>query len=81
MSEASVNSINQIKSLVEKDVNPKVTFLRPKQGVERYNMSRNTFTKLALEAGALYKINSTILINAEAFEEYLENFRLRGLDG
>lgn len=54
---------------------PKDEFIRSKQGVERYNMSRNTFYKIAAEAGALYKIRGVNLVNVRIFEEYLENFR------
>ena len=55
MNDASMNSINQIKGMIETEKESKADYLRPKQGAEMYNMSRNTFTKLALETGALYK--------------------------
>ena len=54
---------------------PKDEFIRSKQGVERYNMSRNTFNRIASEAGALYKIRGVNLVNVRIFEEYLETFR------
>ena len=81
MNDASMNSINQIKGMIETEKESKTDYLRPKQGAEMYNMSRNTFTKLALEAGALYKINAMVLINKEIFEQYLETFRLSGWNG
>jgi hypothetical protein len=31
---------------------------------------------MAEEAGAIYKINRKILVNAAVFEEYLETFRV-----
>ncbi len=63
-------AIDRNKKTQNKDV-----FIRSKQGVERYNMSRNTFFKLAAEAGALYKIRGVNLVNVKVFEEYLETFR------
>ena len=41
-----------------------------------YSMCRNTFIKLATEAGAIYKINRLVLVNTKIFEQYLETFRL-----
>lgn len=40
----------------------KTRFLRAKEGVELYHMSRTTFMRLAQEAGALYKINQLVLV-------------------
>ncbi len=76
-----MNSINQLKDMIEQNPKSKADFLRPKQGAIKYNMSRTSFTKLALEAGALYKINSVVLINVEIFERYIETFRVPGING
>lgn len=76
-----MKSINQLKEMVENEPECKIDYLRPKQGAEMYNMSRTSFTKLAMEAGALYKINAMVLINKKIFEEYLETYRLSGLNG
>jgi len=81
MTDASMVSINQIKGMIEKDPEPQGRFIRPKQGAIKYNMSRTSFTKLALQAGSVYKIERVLLIDVEKFEAYLENFRLVGLDG
>lgn len=81
MNDASMNSINQLKGMIETEKVSKADYLRPKQGAERYNMSRTSFSKLALEAGAVYKINSMVLINKEIFEQYLETYRLSGFNG
>lgn len=63
------------RSRGNKKQQPRDEFIRSKQGVERYNMSRNTFNKIAAEAGALYKIRGVNLVNVRIFKEYLETFR------
>ena len=50
-------------------------FLTIREGVELYSMGHENFRKMAEEAGAIYKINRKILVNAAVFEEYLETFR------
>ena len=54
----------------------KKNFIRYDEGAERYSMSKNSFMKLAQEAGAVYKINCIALVNVKIFEEYLESFRI-----
>ena len=54
----------------------KKNFIRYDEGAERYSMSKNSFMKLAQEAGAVYKINRIALVNVKIFEEYLESFRI-----
>ena len=54
----------------------KKNFIRYDEGAERYSMSKNSFMKLAQEAGAVYKINRITLVNVKIFEEYLESFRV-----
>ena len=54
----------------------KKNFIRYDEGAERYSMSKNSFMKLAQEAGAVYKINRIALVNVKIFEEYLESFRV-----
>ena len=77
MQEESMRTINQVKQLIkEEQVHENAVYLRPKQGMERYNMSRPQFCKLALEAGSLHKIGSMVLIERESFERYLESFRI-----
>ena len=54
-------------------------FRRYKDGAEYYSMSQSKFERLAKDAGAIYKINKTVLVNCEIIEDYLEDFRLRSL--
>ena len=44
--------------------------------MRRYSMCRNSFMRLAADAGAVYKINKISLVNIKIFEEYLETFRV-----
>lgn len=50
-------------------------FIRGEQKVERYNMSQNTFIKIALEERDFYKLRGVNLVNVRIFEEYLETIR------
>lgn len=82
MQEESMKTIAQVQKLIAEDgVYDKAVYLRPKQGKERYNMSRPQFCKLALEAGSLYKIGSMVLIERETFERYLEGFKIPAGEG
>ena len=51
-------------------------FVRCDEGCQNYSMSKNTFIKLARDAGAFYKINKMVLVNTKYLDEYLETFRL-----
>lgn len=86
MKEESKKSINQMKKLVGEDAAKEVSgenarYIRPKQGVEIYNMSRTQFVKLAAESGGLYRIGTLILVERDTFERYLESFRIPATGG
>lgn len=51
-------------------------FVRYKEGAEKYGMGMTKFKQMAREAGALYKVDRTVLVNCEVFENYLETFRM-----
>lgn len=77
MEKKSLRTINQIREMVEQEkALTNARFIRPKQGAELYNMSRTTFSKIASESGALYKIGGTVLVNKDAFEKYLETYKV-----
>jgi len=59
-----------------KDEPVKKKWIRCREGVEMYSMSRPTIMAIASDAGALYKINATVLIDTETFENYMESFRV-----
>lgn len=54
-------------------------YVRYDEGAELYSMCRNSFMKLAAEAGAVHKVGKIALVNTRIFEEYLETFRVPGL--
>ena len=39
-----------------------------------YSLGKTRFMALAKEAGAVYKVGNSALVNTETFEEYLEQF-------
>lgn len=63
---------------MEENVNRKdkfKKFVRMKEGVEMYSMSRTSLTNLARDAKAIYKVGGIVLINTEILDRYMELFR------
>lgn len=56
-------------------------WIRCSEGIEIYRISRPKLIELARDAGAAVKINSVILIDRDAFDNYLETFRIPGNNG
>lgn len=52
---------------------PKI-YLRYKDAVEIYSMSKRQLEKIAMEANAIRKVGKMVLLNAEILNEYLETF-------
>lgn len=50
-------------------------YLRYREAEIIYSMSHKKLLELAGKAGALVRIDSTVLINRDRFDEYLEQFR------
>lgn len=50
-------------------------FVRYDEGAVLYSMGINAFRKMAKDAGALYHVGKTVLVNTERIDEYLEYFR------
>ena len=65
-----------LKSSQNKAPEDEKIFVRYDEGAKRYSMCRNSFMRLAADAGAVYKINKISLVNIKIFEEYLETFRV-----
>ncbi len=59
-----------------KDENRKLRrlFLRYKEAELVYSIQHKKLLELAGKAGAIYRIDGTVLINRDIFEEYLEHF-------
>ena len=55
-------------------VEPAKKFVTYAEGAKLYSMSVGSFTKLAKEAKAIYKIRRIVLVNTKLFEDYLEAF-------
>ena len=49
-------------------------FLRYQQAEIVYNLSHKKLLELASDAGAIYRFDSTVLIDREIFDEYFERF-------
>lgn len=49
-------------------------FLRYQQAEIVYSLSHKKLLELASEAGAIYRFDSTVLINRDIFDAYLEQF-------
>ena len=74
MTEESKKSIGQLMEMIEEKPEYR-KFIRPKHGLEWYGLSRYRFVRMALVAGALIKINSTLLIEVEVFERYFNGLK------
>lgn len=71
--------LTQLGGLVKQEKHdPRQKFMRVKDACEAYHMSRPKIMEEALSAGALYRLNKTILINVKIFDEYLETYRIPG---
>jgi len=82
----SINTADEYKDFFNEDTRHqtkveklKRKWIRVKDGVDIYSISRPKLVSLAMEAGAAYKIDSVILIDKEMFETYLESFRIPGV--
>ena len=49
-------------------------YIRYQQADLIYSMSHKKILELARDAGAMYRFDSTVLINREIFDAYLERF-------
>ncbi len=50
-------------------------YVNAAEGKIIYGMGKTTFMSFAREAGAVYKIGATALVNTEIFEAFIEQFR------
>lgn len=58
--------------LETKDVMKK--YVNATEGAIMYSLGKTRFMALAKEAGAVYKVGNSALVNTEIFEDYLEQF-------
>ena len=59
---------------VEKTKKMAKKFVRYQEGAELYSISHKKLFELASDAGAIYRIDGTVLINRDIFDDYLERF-------
>lgn len=71
MNKQTVRSLNQIKNLVEQEERFK-RYMRLVEAERNYQLDRRMIMTIAKEAGALYKINSIVLVDIDLFENYFE---------
>ena len=64
----SYKTYSETKDVMKKYVNAT-------EGAIIYSMSKTHLMTLVNEAGALYKVGNSALINTEIFEEFLEKYR------
>ena len=48
-----------------------------KEGADYYNVTLKVFTRIAREAGAVYKIGKMVRIRRDILEEYLRSIQLK----
>lgn len=56
----------------------RVPKVRCKEATARYGVRRPTIMNWATDSGALIKIDSTVLIDSETIDRYIEGFRIPG---
>ena len=77
MKKESLRNLYQIKRLVDEE-NEFKRYMRLTEAIRNYQLDRRVLIHIAMEAGALYKINTVSLIEMDTFEKYFEeNFRVR----
>ena len=59
---------------MKKETKRKRRFMRYKEACEAYCLGKNKMHNLALEAGAIYKIDRAVLIDVEALDQHLESY-------
>lgn len=53
-------------------------WIRVKDAVDLYSLSRSKLMRVATDAGAIYKIEATVLIDSVTLESYIETFKVPG---
>lgn len=71
MNKQTMRSLNQIKELVDQEDRFK-RYMRLYEAERNYQLERRMIMRIAQYAGALYKINSIVLIDIDLFEAYFD---------
>lgn len=76
MNKETIRSLNKIKALAETNQQFR-RYMRLAEAERNYQMERRMLIDIAKKAGALYKVNSIVLIDMDIFEKYFdENYRV-----
>lgn len=54
----------------------RIEFFRPDEGMKVYHLGRGIIMDLAEEAGVLYKVDRSSVINKELFDQNLQNYKV-----
>ncbi len=72
--ESSYYDIVRRSEMKEENRKLRRMFLRYKEAEIVYSIQHKKLLELAGKAGAIYRIDGTVLINRDIFEDYLERF-------
>ncbi|WP_235903310.1 DUF6462 family protein [Bilifractor porci] len=72
--ENQYRSIKSMKEVPEQIRKIRRQYLRYQQAEVVYSLSHKKLLELASDAGAIYRMDSTVLINKDIFDQYLERF-------
>ena len=67
-------AINSMKEVPDQLRKLRHQYLRYQQAELVYSLSHKKLLELASDAGAIYRFDSTVLINRDIFDAYLERF-------
>ena len=70
----SYKPITSMKEVPEQLRKLRRQYLRYQQAEIIYSISHKKLLELASDAGAIYRIDGTVLINRDIFDDYLERF-------
>ena len=76
MTKDNLETISSLGSLVSEDDIVR-RYVRPNDAAKMYGIGRQYLENVAADAGALYKIGRVVLINVDAFEAYLQQFKVK----
>jgi len=71
MKKESIRSIKKIKALAEENGEFR-RYMRMNEATRNYQLDRRILQEIAIDCGALYKINSITLIDMDIFEKYFD---------
>lgn len=69
------NYLTDERQLKPSTIDSMKKFVNAEEGAIIYGISKSRIIVIAREAGAVYKVGNSALINTELFEKYLERFR------